>query len=172
MKLTNIKIWQSILSMVVLALGLWLVNNNFPQSNQIVVNLTAGHDQPMLTRLGPEVRIKIEPSFQTILESPVYFDLRTLPWFGYARIELTFREVGTRLAGIGGQAAGEWNYVMSKPLAVESLGDGWQRAIFDFDLSTVIARKNVRRFLISTQNIDPARPGQLDVQSLKIIIHK
>lgn len=161
-----LKIINIFLILTAIGFGLWLVNQNFPLSGQIEINAIAAKDQPMLSRLGPEVRVRQEKDYQVILETPVYFDLRFLPWFKQARVQLVFQAVGSKLLGLGGQTGPEWGYDVKKPVLINDLGNGWQEAIFDFDLTKVYQQKNVRRFLIST---DP-RQGELKIKSLKIIL--
>ena len=139
-----------LLILAAIGLGLWLVNQNFPATNQLAVNATLGTDTPMLSSLGPPPRLTLDYPHQLILDTPVYFDLRSLPWFTRARVELRYREEGRTLVGLAGKVGEPWQYASFTPLLVTTDEDGWQRAIFDVDLTGLMHPKNVRRFLIET----------------------
>lgn len=164
-----LKIINAALILSALGLVLWLANLNFPRSGQIVITAALGKDLPAFTRLGPDVRLKMENGWQAVLENPVYFDLRSLPWFIRARVYLTYRENGRRLEGLGGQTGPGWQYEVKKPLAVSNLADGIKQAIFDFDLAKLYSPKNVRRFLIATEQTPG---GELKIKELKIILSR
>jgi len=164
------KFWLKIINLLLilsaLGLGLWLINQNFPSYGQLIVEPALGQDQPMISRLGPDPRVTLAADYQAILESPVYFDLRSMPWFTKARIYFVFQAVGLDLEGIGGQVGPGWQYDLQDPILVQDLGDGWQKAVFDFDLTKIYQQKNVRRFLISLQGEE----GELRMKAFKIIL--
>ena len=169
MKTIGLKIIAIVLVLLALGLGLWLVNQNVPYYGNLIVNLDLARDQPMISKLGPAVRTIIQNDYLAILESPVYFDLRSLPWFKTARIYLTFKSQGATLAGLAGQVGPAWQYHLLEPLVVMDLSDGWQKAVFDFDLRKLYRQKNVRRFLLSTSHQED---GQLLVKDLTIILEQ
>ncbi|MFA6254775.1 MAG: hypothetical protein WC675_01925 [Patescibacteria group bacterium] len=162
--------------LLILASGgllLWLVNTNIPSSGELVVEMKLGKDQTMITQLGPAVRVKLNADYQTVLESPVYFDLRSMPWFTKAQVRLVYQEAGLELTGLGGQTGPGWGYDPQKPLVISDLAEseeGFQEAVFTFDLTKIYQQKNVRRFLIAT---DPTGGGgELRIKSLKIILSR
>ena len=55
------------------------------------------------------------------------------------------------------------------PLLVTTDEDGWQRAIFDVDLTNLMRPKNVRRFLIET--VGPAGRA-LRLKSLDVTLER
>ncbi len=159
-----------------IGLLIWLINQNIPYYGNQIIKLDFTKDQPMVSRLGPEVRTKIVDGYLAVLESPVYFDLRSLPWFRTARIYFTFKNDGAQLEGVAPQVGPGWQYHLVEPLVTMDLEDdlpaneaGWQKAVFDFKLDTVYQNKNVRRFLISTNHEDQ---GKLLVKDLTIILER
>ena len=165
-----LKIINILLILGVISLIIWLVNLNFPYYDNLIVQLNPAKDQPMISRLGPEPRIKIEKDYYSILEGPVYFDLRSLPWFSQAKIYLIFKEEGLQFEGIGPQMGATWQYDVKKPYVVLDDADGFKKAVFNFALFDIYQQKNVRRFLISVIPINPESKGELKIKDLKIIL--
>ena len=165
-----LKIVTLILILSAIGLGVWLVNKNFFQ--QLVIKSIPGKNQPILSTLGPQDRVRIENNYQLILDSPVYFDLRTLPWFTRLRVNLIYQEAGRQLAGIGWQVGPGFQYQIQEPILSRSLADGWQEAIFDLDLTKVYQQKNVKRFLISTLAAEEQEKGELEIQSLELTVER
>lgn len=167
------RIWLKIINifLVLVAIGfiLWLLNKNVSYQGSFIIVMDFKKDQPMITRLGPGPRIKLENDYALILESPVYFDLRSLPWFKQAEVYLIFLEEGQKLEGIGGQVGEGWQYELQKPVVVIDEA-GWQQAVFDFDLTKVYQQKNIRRFLISIQQTEEG--GKLKIKALKIVLKR
>jgi hypothetical protein len=162
-----IKIIRIFFALVVTGGVLWLFNMNFPMSRQIEVNAVLGRDKPMISRLGPDPRLKIEDDYQIILENPVYFDLRSLSWFTQSRIEIVYQEWGRKLVGMAGKVGAEWQYLEIKPLMISDYGDGWQQAVFSFDMTKLYHERNIRRFIISTEG---ETGSQLKIKSIKVIL--
>jgi hypothetical protein len=168
----RLKILQIALAIPVIILGLWLVNINFPKTGRIQLTQIPGQDTPAISRLGPEGRVKLEKDYQAVIDHPVYFDIRSLPWFNRARIKLTYQPNGRLLAGLAGQSGPGWQYSVSKPIAVKDAADGFKEAVFDFDLNQVWAQKNVRRFLLATQKEADNVQGELRIKSLQITLSR
>jgi len=170
--------WLKIISLFLILgaifLALWLVNKNIPYYGNLILEMNFSHDQPMISRLGPEVRVKSEADYLLILESPVYFDLRALPWFTKARIYLTFADASLELEGLGVQVGPTWQYEVKTPLTIMPVGDNgdWQKAVFDFDLKDIYQQKNVRRFLISLKSASQDKGGEFKIKDLKIILSR
>ncbi|NUM25147.1 MAG: hypothetical protein HUU49_00815 [Candidatus Buchananbacteria bacterium] len=152
-----------------LSLGLWLANVNIPYYGSLIIKLDQVKDQPMLSRLGPDVRISFNSDSFDILESPVYFDLRSMPWFSKALVYLTFRSKGDDLEGVAPQVGPDWQYHLQPPVTVIDLENDWHKAVFEFDLRKVYQEKNIRRFLVSTIH-QPG--GSLEVSDLTIILQQ
>jgi len=167
-----LKIINIFLILAAVGLGLWLINQNYPSSGQLQIEAVLDKDSPMISRLGPAVRVKIEKDYARVLETPIYFDLRSLPWFKQAQLELIFSKQGLALEGIGGQTARGWQYDVQKPILVTDLGTGWQRAVFNFDLTKIYQQKNIRRFIISTQPTRGENDSSLNIKSLKLILNR
>ena len=157
-----LKIINILLILSAIGLGLWLLNKNFPRGD-LVVDLDLEKAQPMISALGPEVRIVTEDDYYIVLESPVYFDLRSMPWFKQADIYLVFQGQDI-LEGIGIQTGPGWSYEVREPVAVVEAEDGFFKALFSFDLQDYYQQKNVRRFLISTK----AGEQDLKIKSLQV----
>jgi len=150
-------------------LFLWLFNKNFPVGGQLEVKAVLGFDRPMISRLGPDPRLKVEDGYQVVLDNPVYFDLRSPRWFNQARVELVYKEFGRELENMAGKVGADWQYDSRQAIAVIELEDGWKKAIFDFDLNSMYAEKNVRRFLISTKG---EIREELYIKSIDIILKR
>lgn len=167
-----LKTIKIVLILAAIGLGLWLINQNYPSSGQLQIEAVLGKDSPMISRLGPAVRVKIEKDYARVLETPIYFDLRSLPWFKQAQLELIFSKQGLALEGIGGQTAKGWQYDVQKPILMTDLGAGWQQAVFNFDLTKIYQQKNIRRFIISTQPTRGEGDSSLNIKSLKLILNR
>ncbi|OGY43532.1 MAG: hypothetical protein A2731_03830 [Candidatus Buchananbacteria bacterium RIFCSPHIGHO2_01_FULL_39_8] len=151
MKKSLLKIISLLLIIAAGGLVLWLINKNFPATGQLEIEAVLGQDQPIISRLGPDPRLKLGNDYQIVLDSPVYFDLRSPRWFDQARIELIYKEGGRKLEYLAGRVGPEWQYNPQAATVITDLEDGWKKAVFDFDLNTLYEEKNVKRFLISTQ---------------------
>ena len=169
MKKRWLKIINILLILVVASLIMWLINQNVTCYGQTTVDMVLGQDTKIISQLGPPPRVKLIDDYQVILESPVYFDLRSMPWFNQARLYLIYEEAGAELEGIAGQVGSGWSYHLQEPLLVMDLEDGIKKAVFDFDLTQVYQQKNIRRFLISTKHEEG---GEFRVKSLKIILER
>lgn len=170
MKATILKFFKLLLIIFAIFLLIFLANKNFPKSGQINFEMKLGKDLPTITKLGPEPRAVLKDGFQSILESPVYFDIRSMPWFKKATITLTFEENGLILEGIGGQADLGWQYDIKKPITVNDLENGQRIAVFSFDLNEIYQKKNIRRFLISLKPSEGQDAKELKIYSLKIVL--
>lgn len=170
MKKTWLKIITIFLILSAVGVGLLLVNKNLPSHDVLIVEAVLGQDQPMISKLGPEPRVKIENGYQAVFETPIYFDLRSLPWFRQAQVYLVFQEDGLELEGIGGQVGSGWQYEVKKPIVVTKLDGGWKKAVFEFDLNNIYQQKNIRRFLISAKQNEDS--GELRIKLLKIVLNR
>src|SRR3989339_324978 len=113
MKFITAKVITSILVLFACAVFGYVTYKNFPASGELVVLLPTQNGR-QISRLGPDPRIRISDGVQTILEGPVYFDVRVLPWFHTAKIELVYKENGQAFDGIAVQSAAGWNYNLIK----------------------------------------------------------
>lgn len=168
----RVKLVSFFLISIVGSFFFWLVIKNFPFYDQFKIEMKLGQDTSLVSSLGPPPRVKIETDYQKILESPVYFDVRTLPWYKTAQIYLIYQEAGQSLSGLGGQTAPGFNYNVQKPIIVHNLADGWEKAVFEVNLNEVYQEKNFRRFLISTTQEDLITKGELKLKELKILLFK
>jgi hypothetical protein len=166
-----LKIVNYFLFLSMIGLALWLINLNFPQSGFLLIQAKAGQNQPMLSQLGPEPRIKISQDNQIILEGPVYFDLRAMPWFSTANIYLIYKEGDQGLEGIAGKLGPGWHYKVEPALAISDLDNGYKKAVFRFSLNKFYQEKNVTRFLVSTLPAESEIAG-LEIKQLKIILER
>ena len=167
MKKILLKFISYVLILGAILAGLILFNLNFPADNALVIAASLGEDRPAISQIGPPPRQKLENDDQLILDSPVYFDVRTLPWFKQARIELIYQEGERKLIELGGQVGPGWQYYLVKPVSVISLADGWQKATFYFDLQILLKPKNMTRFLISTSG---QPQDQLKIKALTVTL--
>jgi len=167
MKFITAKVITSILVLFACAVFGYVTYKNFPASGELVVLLPTQNGR-QISRLGPDSRIRISDGIQTILEGPVYFDVRVLSWFHTAKIELVYKENGQAFDGIAVQSAAGWNYNLIKPYSVEELDNGWSKAAFTLNLSGGYQVRNVRRFLIGTQQTNPDARGELILQTLAV----
>lgn len=160
-----LKIINLVLILAAISLGLWLLNKNFPATGQLEVNAVLGKDQPMISQLGPLPRVRLVENYQIILDSPVYFDLRSTRWFKQAKVELIYQEASRKLEGMAGKVGAGWQYQVTKPFVVIDQDDGFKKAIFIFDLTALYQQKNIRRFLISSLG-EPKT--ELKIKSIKV----
>lgn len=129
-------------------------------------------EQPMISRLGPPVRIVSNGETQKILEGPVYFDLRSMPWFKEATVYLIFKSDGLTLENMAYQTGPGFQYQTVEPVLVEKFADDWSRATFSFDLNAGYRNRNVRRFLISVSPNDDTHSKSLILKSLTLYLNK
>jgi hypothetical protein len=167
MKISTAKFVTVILALFSSATFVCVTYRNFPFDRELTVILPIKNER-QISRLGPEPRVRISGSEQAIVEGPVYFDIRVLPWFRAAKIEIVYKENGQAFDGIAVQSAAGWNYDLIKPYSVEELDDGWSKATIDFDLSGGYQVRNVRRFLIGTQQTNPDARGELTLRELSV----
>ncbi|MDD2807041.1 MAG: hypothetical protein PHW95_00770 [Patescibacteria group bacterium] len=144
-------------------------NFSFFSAQKIVLSTS---DQPMMTKLGPAVRVTNNDGVQNILAGPVYFDLRSMPWFTQATVYLTFKSAGINLENMAYQTGPGFQYQTVEPLLVEAIGDGWTKATFSFEMSKIYQKRNVRRFLISVSPSDENHIKSLILKELTIYLNK
>ena len=168
----KIKLFYGILIFLSLLLLVWLGFKNFPFGGQFQIDMKLNHDTSLITKLGPPPRVEMALDIEKIYESPVYFDVRILPWYKKAQVHLGYQEDGQNLEGMGGQTAAGFNYHVINPTVKQNLEDDWQEAVFDFNLSTVYQENNFYRFLISTTPEDDDIRGEMRIRDLKIILFK
>ncbi len=147
---------------------LWLLNLNFPRSRVQTINLDFFRDQAATTKIGPGDRIKREGDLALIFDSPVYFDLRFMPWFNQARVILVYEPENRSLQGIGYQTGAGFSFSVIKPISEKMTVDNFYEAVFIFDLNKVYRQRNVARFLIETKLEDNDRTGNLKIKSLQV----
>jgi len=152
----------------VIILGLWLINLNFPINGQRHLSLNFFQDQPMTSKLGPGDRLKQKDDLALIIDHPVYFDLRVLPWFNQARITLIYQSNGRLLEGLGYQTGPGFSFSVIKPISVKEIDQNFSEALFIFDLNKVFTLRNVTRFLIASQIDSENIENELIIKSLKI----
>lgn len=155
--------------LIIVVIGAFAVVSylNFPLSGKLVIPVPT-ENQRMISRLAPEVRIKINDNTQIVLESPVYFDVRILPWFQTVLVEVMYRENGQALDGVGLQSGPGFNYNLQKTSDIIEHGNGWKSAEFNFDLNGGYHVRNTRRFLVSTTPRDGSNRGSLEIKSIII----
>lgn len=172
MKNSLLKFITLILILSAIGLAFWLVNQNVPAYGSQIIMLDFSKNQPMLSKLGPEVRTKNQDGLISILESPVYFDLRSMPWFSQAYIYIIYKEAGQELESMAVQTAPEpgWHYYPQPPVVITETDDGFKKAVFIFNLNDFFSQRNVRRFLISTKATEER--GELKIKTLKIILSR
>ncbi|MAF13860.1 MAG: hypothetical protein CMI53_03135 [Parcubacteria group bacterium] len=173
MKKTWLKRISLVFAAITIGFAIWLVNINFPSYDALIIESELGQDLPAISKLGPEPRVKLVEGYQTVLESPIYFDLRAMPWFKEAQVHLIYKEEGLSLAGVGGQAGPGFNYDVKTATINTDQEDGWQKAVFYFTLADVYSPKNINRFLISTEPTSLTdKEGELQIKQLKVILKK
>ena len=169
----KVRIFTYLLSAAALALSGWLGLVNYPFYGQMFITMELGHDTPQISSLGPPSRVHLANGYQQVFEGPVYFNVRTLPWYHRAQIFITYTEQGQTLTGLGGQTAPGFNYQVIAPMVVRILGDGSKKAVFDVNLSWVYEQKNFRRFLLElepTQLDQVGERGELQISEIRVLL--
>lgn len=159
---------------ILIALGvflvIWLVINNIPHYGIFSVEATLGQSTSIISNLGPEVRTKVTDDYEAILESPVYFEVRAMPWYNKATVYVTYEPMGGHeLLGIGRQTGPGFNYKVHLPLIIRDLENNNLKAIFEFNLNEFYQEKNVYRFLIDTSRHSYVGGDELRIKELKVI---
>ncbi len=171
-RLSPIKIIKYLLILAASGLIAWLVYVNFPLSGQLNINADFERDRPLLSRVGPAGRVETDGVTATILDSPVYFDLRALPWYRQLRIKITYQAENREFDGMGPQMGSGWDYAVAKPLSVIDEPNGDQTAVYDFDFSGVYRPKNVIRFIISTKAGGDGGAGKIIIKNLSFTLKR
>jgi len=165
MKINFFKFYRLFLAAVPLAIAIFLVYKNFFSLIEIQAQLTK--DSPAMSMLGPEPRVRQTNSGAEILDSPVYFDLRTMPWQNNAEIKIIYKENGRMLEALGIKTGPQWQYLLNKNFTKKEAGDGFFESEFRFDLNDAYGEKNIKRMIISTNGYS----GQaLTIKSLIITV--
>lgn len=168
--MNSLKIYKIFIICLAITFFAFIAILNFPFYGQSKISMTLGENTPKISKLGPPPRVIIEGGYQRVLESPVYFDVRTFPWFKKAQVYITYQEHGQTLEGLGGQTSFGFNYHVQEPIVVRDLQDGWKKAVFEFDLNQVFYNEGLRRFLISTKSNDQSEKEELYIQDIKVIL--
>lgn len=147
---------------------LWLLNLNFPRNRVLPINLDFFYDQKITSKIGPGDRIKNQDDLASIIDSPVYFDLRFLPWFDQARLVLVYKSEGRILQGLGYQTGPGFSFSVLKPISEKIIVDNFYEAVFIVDLHKVYQKRNITRFLIETKPENQTQAGDLKIKSLQI----
>lgn len=160
---------------ILIALGIfliiWLVINNIPHYGIFSVEATLGQSTSIISNLGPEVRTMVTDDYEAILESPVYFEVRAMPWYNKAVVYVTYEAVGGHeLLGVGRHTGPGFSYKVHLPQIIRDLDSDDHKAIFEFDLDEFYQEKNVYRFLIDTSRHDYTEGDELRIKELKVIL--
>ena len=147
---TRLTITAGLLLAAVGIFGGWVVFKNFPATGEVTYTMQLGSDTRAVTRLGPDPRLRLQTGYQEVLEGPIYFDVRIMPWQSQATIKIEYKEINRTLNRVGGKIADPWQFDLRLPVETIDLFDGWKRATFVSDLAPLLAPKNMYRFLIDT----------------------
>jgi len=147
---TRLTITAGLLLAAVGIFGGWIIFKNFPATGEVSYTMQLGSDTRAVTRLGPDPRLRTGEGYQEVLEGPIYFDVRIMPWQQRAKIEIEYQEIDRTLNRIGGKVADPWQFDLRLPVETIDLSGGWKRATFISDLAPLLAPKNSYRFLIDT----------------------
>jgi hypothetical protein len=156
---------------LVIIFAVFIVLMNFPLSGEITYQSKFNQSQPALSSLGPPVRIDIKNGEKVILANPVYFELRSMPWFTKAQVKIVYQQDNRELTGFGWQTAPGFNYQVIPNENIYQQGEDLV-ATFDLDLKNIYQQKNIRRFLIETSSYLPDGEGLLKIKSLEIKISR
>ena len=149
----------------------WLGVKNYPHYGAVKITAELGQSTPLISSLGPEVRTKLGDDYQAVLESPVYFDLRVMPWFNKAEVAVVYASVGQHdLVGLGRHTGPGFSYQVVPPKLVQAVAGGNTKAIFEFNLRDFYQEKNIYRFLLDT-SVHQYQPGnELQIKELSVIL--
>ncbi|MFA5022235.1 MAG: hypothetical protein WC508_04120 [Patescibacteria group bacterium] len=150
MKKKILKIIRILLIIVVLLFLLWLVDKNFPVTKPLSFEVNFNQDQAAISKLKPVSRLLKLGDNQVILGSPVYFNFRPIQFYRLARFEIVYQQNGRSLTEMGGKSGVGWSYNLEKPILISDVGNGWQKAIFDFDLTKLYRPRNFMEFIINS----------------------
>lgn len=154
-----------------LLLLFWLVLANVPYLGVFKIEAQLGQSTPLVSSLGPEVRTKLVDNYQAVLESPVYFEFRALPWFNQARVIVVYQVVqGHDLVGLGRHTGPGFSYELQAPVAVLENQDGSAKAFFDFDLTQFYQEKNIYRVLLDTTAHQHEVGSELRILAISVIL--
>lgn len=163
-----------IFNYILIALGVFIVIlifiNNIPHYGIFSVEATLGQSTSIISSLGPEVRTRITDDYEIILESPVYFEVRAMPWYNKAEVYVTYEAIGGHdILGMGRHTGPGFDYQLQSPKIIRDLEGEYSKAIFEFDLNNFYQEKNVYRFLIDTSRHSYTEGDELRIKQLKVI---
>ena len=162
-----------LLTALALLLIFWLCLESFPYLGVFRIEAVLGQSTPLISSIGPEVRTKLSGDYQTILESPVYFEFRALPWFTHAQVSVTYEPTGGHdLVGLGRHTGPDFSYTVQAPTAILRESEQTKKAIFDFDLSSFYQEKNMYRVLIDTTAHQYQVGSELHIKEIKILLSR
>lgn len=152
-------------------LVVWLVINNIPHYGIFSIEVTLGQSTSIISNLGPEVRTKVTDDYEAILESPIYFEVRAMPWYNKATVYVTYEPMGEHeLVGLGRHIGPGFNYKVHLPQIIRDLENNNLKAVFEFNLNEFYQEKNVYRFLIDTSRHSYVEGDELRIKELKVIL--
>ena len=149
----------------------WLGLQNIPYLGVLTIEAKLGQSTPLISSLGPEVRTKLAGDYQAVLESPVYFEFRAMPWFNQAQILVVYETVGGHeLLGLGRQTGPGFNYELQTATAVLNSDGQTKKAFFVFKLAEFYQKKNIYRVLLDT-NLHQSQSGsELRIKEIKVLL--
>ncbi len=146
--------WRIFLTALVIGFFLWVFNQNIPLAGTKIITYNFRELNGAVSELYPRVRT-IDPSQEpqkegrTIIEDPVYFDVRTRVAYEKALVRMWYKNRSGREVSLGLRIPGtDWkNVVASSPQ--KSREGEWEIIEAEFDLSGIPLVQNKYTFLIS-----------------------
>lgn len=141
------KIFHYLIIAIFVVFPLYILVRNFPLSGTISQSANFSENSPFIFDIGPDPRVIKGPDALVILEGPIYFDTRVMPFFNEVRISITYQQRGLKLEGLGRQTGQGFSYEVLKP-ALLSEENGWITAEWDIRSDNFYTERNVTRVLL------------------------
>ncbi len=171
---TFYKIILLILILLPVVFFIFLVCQNFVIHGFLEASYNFKKPSPFILPLAPKDRIsEIESEgrdyYQSLFDSPVYFDVRLPRQFARINFWVECRaaaEETIQLAAFYNKD--DWHYQVKDFNQVENLGDGWQRGEVEFDLTDKKFAWQKYQFMISLPQIrDSGR--RVDIREIRVL---
>ncbi|MBI4272649.1 hypothetical protein HY621_02250 [Candidatus Uhrbacteria bacterium] len=153
------RVWRISLVALVIGFFLWVFDQNIPFAGTKEITYNFRELNGVVSELYPRARAvnpseETEKEGRTIIEDPVYFDVRTRVAYEKARVVVWHKNGSGREVSLGVRIPGtEWKNIVSDSPRRSHDGD-WEILEEEFDLSEIPLTQNKYTFLISIPGLE------------------
>lgn len=151
--------WRTFLIVCVVSFFLWIFDQNIPFAGKKNITYNPNKLHGAVSELYPLARV-LNPSQEsqnegrTIIEDPIYFDVRTRVAYRGAHLKLSYQNTSSHSVSLGMRIHGsEAKNILAQKITRDRDGV-WETVEADFDLSVVPLLQNKYTFLISIPGLE------------------